>query len=146
MGGSSLTHPEAEEEAEVPSLLGGVQVDADLQRLFSSSPVLCCSCLLGLLLLLLLFSLDSLSLLSLSWISPALAAFLVTSSMVILPLSKDSSVSGERSLAPCTCVYTAASAVGHGDCDPGATYGGLLCPSSPSSASSSSISASSFVS
>ena len=146
MGAPPVTHPEAEEEAEAPPLLGGVQVDADLQRLFSSSPVFCCSCLLGLLLLLLLFSLDSLSLLSLSRISLVLAALLVTSSMVILPLSRDSSVAGERSLAPRTCVYTAASAVGDGDRDPGATYGGLLCPSSPSSASSSSISASSFVS
>ena len=119
--GSSLTHSDAEEVTEAPSSLVGFQVVADLQRLFSSSPLICCSGLLGLLLLLLLSSLALLSLLSLSRIILVLAAILWTSSMDFLPLSKDSSVAGERSLAPCTCVYTAASAEGDGDQDPGAT-------------------------
>ena len=141
-----MTYPWRGAWGEAPRLLGGVQVDADLQRLFSSSPGFCCFFLLGLLLLLLLSSIDSLSLLSLSRTSLVLAALLVTSSMVILPLSRDSSMAGERSLSPRTCVYTDATAVGDGDRKLGPTYGGILCPSSPSSASSRSISTSSLVS
>ena len=102
-------------------LLGGVQVEADLQRLFSASSGCSCSCLLWLLLLLLLSPVDSLSLLSWSRMSLVLVALLVTSSLLLLPLSRVSSVAWERSLAPRTWVYKAASADGDGDREPGAT-------------------------
>ena len=101
-------------------LLGGVQVEANLQRLFSASAGCSCSCLLWLLLLLLLSPVDPLSLLSWSRMSLVLVALLVTSSLLLLPLSRVSSVAGERSLAPRTCVYEAASADGDGDREPGA--------------------------
>ena len=39
--------------------------------------------------------------------SLVLVALLVTSSLLLLPLSRVSSVAGERSLAPRTCVYEA---------------------------------------
>ena len=106
---------------DAPPLLGGVQVDADLQRLFSSSPGFLCSCLLVLLLLLLRSSVNSSSLLSWSRTSLVLEALLLTSSLLLLPFSRVSSVAGERSLAPRTWVYKAASADGDGDREPGAT-------------------------
>ena len=81
-------------------LLGGVQVDADLQRLFSASAGCSCSCLLWLLLLLLLSPVDSLSLLSWSRMSLVLVALLVTSSLLLLPLSRVSSVAGEGGWLP----------------------------------------------
>ena len=65
-------------------LLGGVQVEADLQRFFSAFSGCSCSFLLWLLLPLLLSSPDSLALFSWSMISLVLLALLVSSSLLLL--------------------------------------------------------------
>ena len=106
-------------------LLGGVHVEAGLQRFFSTSSGSSCSFLLWLLLLLSLSSADPWPLLSWSMRSLVLLSLLVASSLDLLPLSRFLSVAGDKSLTPLTCTYEAASAAGDREQERGAAYLGL---------------------